>query len=664
LARTGPTRLPTAGARSAALVAASVICLAAAASAQSIRTDLVTDAGLIRLNVTNMGYLGNGFSNANLSSCEYPPNSGVEHVYLAGLWVGAVLASGEVAVSTGAQDASSLEAGEQFREFAMPTDDTSVNYPVRIWSNLQNDQEHYDPAALATSHIEVSFNDFQVNEAGTHTPLGLKVVLRALSWSAPYADDFVILDYRIINATNDDLTDVYLGFWNDTTVGNTTITDPYPGAQGTPWNYYDDINGAFRPGDIPDDDLWMMYEHDEDGWEGLAASWVGTRLLGTSEPAQPAEGEPAVSYNQWRFRGQPEEDDWYLPSGEQEDRPGKYQILGNGDWDVDQPGEDPVNSLASNWTAIMSTGPFPLLAGGDTLSFTVAIVCGQDSLSLLENSKVAQLAYDQGFSIPAGPPSPRLSFEYAQDSVTLAWEPGDSLGVDADGNPVELGTDDPRRSPEHHISKVTNRPDFQGYRVYRFQGDTFQSDPYEESVLVAQFDRIDGVGFDTGLPPRGADGRRRFTDTGLLDGFPYFYSVVSYSAPNLEEGLPEFQSGLFENSTLIYPGPGPASDGDGATVGVFPNPYRAASYFDSHDEEQELGRKIWFTNLPARSTVKVFNLAGDLVAALSHDDPASGMEPWDLLSSPQRAIATGLYVFVVEDLATGAVQRGKLVIIK
>ena len=140
--------------------------------------------------------------------------------------------------------------------------------------------------------------------------------------------------------------------------------------------------------------------------------------------------------------------------------------------------------------------------------------------------------------------------------------------------------------------------------------------------------------------------------------------MVSYSAPNLEEGLPEFQSGLFENSTLIYPGPGPAGEGDGTTVGVFPNPYRAASYFDSHDEEQELGRKIWFTNLPARSTVKVFNLAGDLVATLSHDDPASGMEPWDLLSSPQRAIATGLYVFVVEDQATGAVQRGKLVIIK
>lgn len=663
MAGTGPTRRPAATTRSAALVLTGVLCVAAAASGQSIRTDLVTRAGLVNLNVTNMGYLGNGYSNPSLPSCEYPPNSNVEHIYLAGIWVGAVMASGQVAVTTGAQDASSLEAGEQFREFAMPTDSTSVRYPVREWSNVQN-SDLYHPDALATHHLEVSFNDFQVNEAGTHSPLGIKVVLRALSWGAPYADDFVILDYRIINLTDDDLTDVYLGFWNDTTVGNTTLTDPYPGAQGTPWNFYDDVNGAFRPGDVEGDDLWMMYERDEDGWEGLAASWVGTRLLGTSEPALPGDGMSPVSYNQWRFQGQPDEDDWYLPAGEQEDRPGKYQILANGDWDVDQPGEDPVNSLASNWTAMMSTGPFPLLAGGDTLSFTVAIVCGPDSLSLLENSKVAQLAYDQGFAIPAGPPSPRLAFEYDRDSVTLAWEPGDSLGVDAEGNPVELASDDPRRSPEHHISLVTNQPDFQGYRIYRFQGDTFQGDPYEESVLVAQYDRIDGIGFDTGLPPEGPDGRRRFTDTGLLDGFPYYYSVVSYSAPNLEEGLPEFQSGYNENAALVFPGPGAAPADAGPGVGVFPNPYRAGSYFDDRLGEQELGRKIWFTNLPARCTIEVFNLAGDLVVTLDHDDPASGMEPWDLLSSPQRAIATGLYVYVVEDRETGDVQRGKLVIIK
>jgi len=628
-------------------------------------TNKVADAGIFGVNVTNLGYLGNAFSQPGLPSGEYPLHSNVEHLYLAGIWVGAVTLNDTIFVSTGAQDASSLDAGDSIREFDVPTGDMAAEYGVVEWSNVQN-AANYHPDALATEHIEMAFHDNIIVESGNHTPLGLKIVMRALTWSSPYADDFVILDYRIINVSGSDLFDVYLGFWNDTTVGNTDLTNPYESGVGAPWNFYDDKNGGWRPGDVESDpNIWMSYEYDADGDEELATSWIGTRVLGTDPAPQELDGVPPVSYNVWRFRGVPERDTWYLPQGEQEDQPGKYQIMANGEFDVDPPELDvPVFGAASNWVSLMSTGPFPVLSPGDTLGFTIGLICGADSLSLLENSKVAQLAYDEGFQIPAGPPSPRLSVEYDDNTVTLAWTPGDSLGVDETGEVVTLAADDPRRSPEHHISIITNQPDFQGYRVYRYQGESFTEDPNLQATLVAQFDMIDGIGFDTGLPPLGADGKRRFVDDFLLDGFPYWYSVTSFSAPNVSEGLPEFPSGFNENSVLVYPGPGPSTPGDGKTVGVFPNPYKAASYFDNQLGEQELGRKIWFTNLPERSRIQVFNLTGDLVATLEHDDPSSGMEPWDLLSSPQRAIASGLYVFVVEDLATGELQRGKLVIIK
>ncbi len=78
----------------------------------------------------------------------------------------------------------------------------------------------------------------------------MKVVLRALSWGNPYADDFVILDYRIINISGTELRNLYVGYWNDTTVGNTQITNPYDSASGQGWNYYDDVNGGWRPGDV------------------------------------------------------------------------------------------------------------------------------------------------------------------------------------------------------------------------------------------------------------------------------------------------------------------------------------------------------------------------------------------------------------------------------
>ena len=646
----------------AAAFAALVLVLFAASSSAVPRKEMTANVGIIGLTITNLGYVGNGFTVPTQPSGEYPLNSNVEHIFRGGLWVGARMADGSIHVSTGAQDVSNLAAGDEIREFV---DSAALADTVKVWSNTQN-ARNFNPAALATQHIEAVFDDYATIESGNHRPLGVKVVLRALAWGSPYADDFVILDYRIINISGSELSDVYIGYWTDTTVGNTTINNPYDSSAGLPWNYYDDVNGGWRPGDVEDDPgIWMMYERDADGDNGMATSWIATRLLGANPAAAPADELPPVSYNSWRFRDVPNQDNTYFDEAEGREMIGKYQIMGNGDFDVDEPGtQEPNFSVPSDWMGLLSTGPFPYLAPGDTLQVTFAVVGGADSLAVLENSKVAQVAYDSGFSIPQGPPSPHLSVEYDNDTAVLAWAPGDSAEV-IDGELVLLSEDDPRRSPEYHVSIITGRGDFQGYRVYRYLGDTFTDDPNVQSTLVAQFDKVDGIGFDTGLPPRGADGRRRFTDTSLLDGFPYWYSVVSFSAPDLDFGLPEFQSGFNENAVLLYPGPAPDADGaEGGGIGVFPNPYRAGSRFDARLGETELGRKIWFTGLPSRARIQIFNLAGDLVEELHHDDPFSGMAAWDMLSGPGRAIASGLYVYVVEDLANGELQRGKLVIIK
>ncbi len=98
--------------------------------------------------------------------------------------------------------------------------------------------------------------------------------------------------------------------------------------------------------------------------------------------------------------------------------------------------------------------------------------------------------------------------------------------------------------------------------------------------------------------------------------------------------------------------------------GVYPNPYRGGSMFDNRNGEQELSRKIWFSGLPAHCTIQVFNLVGEEVEKLEHNNPNSGQMSWDMLSSHTRAIASGLYIYVVTDLDTDEIQRGKLVIIK
>jgi hypothetical protein len=635
-----------------------------------------TNKGELGLTISNLGYVGNGFDGlTRLPSGRYPLNSTVEHLFLGGIWVGAVAADGTIHVSTGAQDASTLVAGDEIREFRNyfnqgdPEDPSDEwNDPdnfMYIWSNNQNaDNFHED--ARATQEFRVVMDDYARIESGNHTPLGLKVILRAMTWSYSHANDFVILDYSIINVSGGELRDVYVGFWNDTTVGDVENSSPY--VTPNEWNYYDDMNGAWGPAEyvgsehtpVGDPDIWMMYEKDDDGDDGLATSWIGCRLLGTRPEVEPAEGQPPVSYNAWQFRHVPAQDDYYFEEDNpDEELPGKYQLMGNGDFDVGETQEEDF-TIATDWMGLLSTGPFPYLAPDDTLHVVFAMCAGADSLSLLDNSKVAQQSYFQDFSIPGGPPSPVLDFAFEDNSVILSWAPGDSL--DSEGN-VRPATD-PARSPEFHISEITAKEDFQGYIIYRHRGENFEGEGNEVSEVVAMLDKIDGRGFDTGLPPLNEDGKREYRDTGLVDGYPYWYSVVSFSAPDIEEGQPAFYSGFNENSELVYPGPAPSASAAERKIGVYPNPYRAGSLFDNRSGELEFGRKIWFTGLPEHCRIQVFNLNGELVQTLEHDDPASGQASWDILSSNTRAIASGLYIYAVENLKTGEVQRGKLVIIK
>jgi hypothetical protein len=251
--------------------------------------------------------------------------------------------------------------------------------------------------------------------------------------------------------------------------------------------------------------------------------------------------------------------------------------------------------------------------------------------------------------------------------VVLRWETGIDL-------PDTL-YDPTVTSPEYHRSEFTGEYDFQGYRIYRIEGEEITGDPFEQATLVAEFDRItwpdgspDSWGFNTGLPPLTLDGRREFVDEGLRDGFSYWYSVTSYANRQPRLGLEELESGFNENSQLLIPGSAPGNVASNPNpVGVYPNPYRASSLFDDRrptGEPLELGRQIYFTNVPGQAILSIYNVSGTLVARFKHDDDSTGQVAWNILSEDTRAIAPGLYVYVVEDVRTGEVQRGKLVILK
>ena len=65
------------------------------------------EIGLVNLHMTNWGSVGLGPYKRyypEYSSCEYPAGSGIEHLYGAGIWIGAITPKGDTLVSTAQYD--------------------------------------------------------------------------------------------------------------------------------------------------------------------------------------------------------------------------------------------------------------------------------------------------------------------------------------------------------------------------------------------------------------------------------------------------------------------------------------------------------------------------------------------------------------------------------
>jgi len=182
---------------------------------------------------------------------------------------------------------------------------------------------------------------------------------------------------------------------------------------------------------------------------------------------------------------------------------------------------------------------------------------------------------------------------------------------------------------------------------------------------VAEFDRRDDVGFNTGLPPRTVDGPYAgwyvVEDRGVHDGKVYTYAVTSFDRGNPDLGLSSLESSRSQNATTVTIAPLPTDRLHPARVQVFPNPYRKSSPLDG---PTPFDRKLVFQNLPRRCRITIYTVSGDLVKVIEHDDPLRGQETWNLITRYDQEAATGLYLFVVEDLETGDRQKGQFLILK
>ena len=102
-------------------------------------------------------------------------------------------------------------------------------------------------------------------------------------------------------------------------------------------------------------------------------------------------------------------------------------------------------------------------------------------------------------------------------------------------------------------------------------------------------------------------------------------------------------------------------------IKVVPNPYVATNVIEPRNtvERERRGyRRIYFDNLPARCTIRIYTMTGELVRRLDHESALDdGQEFWDLLTQDNMEVAYGLYIFHVDAPGIGE-KIGKFAIIK
>lgn len=98
---------------------------------------------------------------------------------------------------------------------------------------------------------------------------------------------------------------------------------------------------------------------------------------------------------------------------------------------------------------------------------------------------------------------------------------------------------------------------------------------------------------------------------------------------------------------------------DVSKINVFPNPY----YAFNPREISRTSRFVTFNHLPQRATIRIFNLAGQLVRTLQKDTPSQYFD-WNLANDSNFPVASGMYIVHVDMPDLGATKILKVAIIQ
>jgi hypothetical protein len=502
--------------------------------------------GNVHFTITNWGFFGSNFADQwdalvedyclgpgvtqgeKAPSFEFPAGTGINYLYAGGLWIGAIV-NQDTLVSTG------TDGWQRVNEmYPAAAPDGGI-----IQLSNRKTSEYYSPDAVSEQDYFAEYTDTLSDQAYTgtdavdnrpHVPLNVKVLQRSYSWSYSYAEDFVLLDFKVVNMGMTDLRKAYMAIYIDADIWNGILG--CASGQG----FDDDMTGYLHAVSHPackslDDSINIAWTADFDGDPGWDCNAPGVfaqgrsplGVAGTRVVRSPTKNLQ-FSFNWWVSNGDASLD-WGprrvennrdfgtgglgTPEGDRN----KYYMISRREFDYDQmwsavdlsadgwlpPNAQIGSNLADGYDTryLFSFGPFDI-EPGDTLPVTIAYIAGDhfhtdpkavdkywdplnpqpyyDQLNFTDfgiNAEWAGWVYD----------SPGIDTDgdnYAGDKVANPCSPGDSIYITGDGVPDFAGPPPP--SPP--ILRFSASP---GSITLRWNGKAAETDP-DPFSFVADFE--------------------------------------------------------------------------------------------------------------------------------------------------------------------------------
>ena len=351
-------------------------------------------AGLLWMNISNCGYVGNISSEEDpvydpctgkpAVSGEMPGGSGQEYLFAASLMLGGYLDSASISIDgtnmkvfqgplvSTAWEGSTTIYGAEIKPYYLDEDLSGITrgriYESSCVEGRMNClfQDVYDPKATAYEQFTTRFSDkgtahytWDQFDNRSHIPLGIEIKQTSYAWPYDYAKKFIIIDYTVYNLNNEkkDIYDFFIGLHTDCDIKNTNFSK---------YGHMDDICGFIEKwdsyidpatGDKKSVELNLIWSADNDGRSYEYSDEIGWEIA--REPGAGAPLDGATGVFSVRVLRNPNPNSRYsfnissLGSFESEDWGPHWKTGLHSDWQYDltltQKGYDDTNYDNLNW---------------------------------------------------------------------------------------------------------------------------------------------------------------------------------------------------------------------------------------------------------------------------------------------------------------------------